>query len=87
MIGRRQPEAELYLIHILPRRGAEARLRHLNARLTEELKTLPHLHLLDLTADFVERDGTLDETLFSDGLHPNHKGYQILAKRLKPCLR
>lgn len=87
MIGRRQPDAELYLIQILPRRGAEARLRHLNALLKAELETPARLHLIDLTADFVERDGTLDETLFSDGLHPNHKGYQIMAKRLKPFLR
>ena len=32
----------------------------------------------------LQRDGKIDEKLFSDGLHPNHDGYRRLAKALRP---
>ena len=46
------------------------------------------VHLLDLTADFVNADGTLQKNLFSpDNLHLTQEGgYEFYATKLKPVL-
>ena len=45
------------------------------------------VHLLDLTADFLQPDGTLKKELFSpDSIHLSLAGYAIYAEKLKPLL-
>ena len=48
----------------------------------------PMVHLLDLTADFVNADGTLKKNLFSpDNIHLTQEGgYELYATKLKPVL-
>jgi platelet-activating factor acetylhydrolase IB subunit beta/gamma len=48
----------------------------------------PMVHLLDLTADFVNTDGTLKKHLFSpDTIHLTQEGgYELYATKLKPLL-
>ena len=48
----------------------------------------PMVHLLDLTADFVNADGTLKKNLFSpDTIHLTQEGgYELYATKLKPLL-
>lgn len=41
---------------------------------------------LDISQKFMGPDGKLDQSLFSDGLHPNVKGYQIWADAIQPLL-
>jgi hypothetical protein len=46
------------------------------------------VHLLDLTNDFVNADGTLKKDLFSpDAIHLTQEGgYELYAVKLKPVL-
>jgi platelet-activating factor acetylhydrolase IB subunit beta/gamma len=47
----------------------------------------PMVHLLDLTADFLQPDGTLKKELFSsDSIHLSLAGYAVYAEKLKPLL-
>ncbi len=47
----------------------------------------PKVHLLDLTADFLQPDGTLKKELFSsDSIHLSLAGYAVYAEKLKPLL-
>lgn len=75
-IQHRQPQAQITLGGILPRRNYEERILSLNqqyARLAADLNIGYH----DFGA--VLLDGkAIDEHLFSDGLHPNKEGYQKL---------
>ena len=46
------------------------------------------VHLLDLTTDFVNADGTLKKDLFSpDAIHLTQEGgYELYATKLKPLV-
>jgi lysophospholipase L1-like esterase len=41
---------------------------------------------LDAGSVFLGAEGKIDESLFSDGLHPNAEGYRKLAATLRPYL-
>lgn len=41
---------------------------------------------IDVFDDFIQKGNAIDSTLFKDGLHPNEKGYEVLAAKLKPYL-
>lgn len=83
LIADKQPQAQLYVVKILPRRGKEERLRLLNTQLEKALAEMPQVQVLDLSDIFIRKNGLIDEKLFSDGLHPNRKGYQTIARQLK----
>ncbi|MDR6197437.1 SGNH/GDSL hydrolase family protein [Siphonobacter sp. SORGH_AS_0500] len=84
-IRRKQPKARTILIGILPRRNQESRLEELNLQLAKAagdeqvLFTQPGKALL-------LANGKIDETLFTDGLHPNETGYERMAEKLVPLL-
>ena len=86
LITGKQPQAQLYVVRILPRRDREDRLRSLNDRLERALADLPRVQVIDLSEALTGKDGKIREELFSDGLHPNHEGYRIIAGHLKPFL-
>ena len=86
-VKERQPQAKVLLIGIYPRLDGEARVAALNKKLIllagEENVNYadPGVGLLDSTGKHVVT------SLFIDGkLHPNDKGYQIIARALKPYL-
>ncbi len=74
-IRERQPSAKLHVIGILPRKGQEQRIAHINTELQQELVKSNAIYI-DLTPFLTKRDGRIDESLFGDGLHPNEKGYK-----------
>ena len=82
----RQPKAEIVIAGLLPRRNMEKRITNLNkqvAKLASQINVQyvnPGLVLLD-------KQQKTDESLFSDGLHPNTAGYQKLAKAMFPYLK
>lgn len=84
-IQQKQPSARIVMIGILPRRDQESRVKQLNQLLAkvageeEVLFTQPGTTLLMDTQK-------IDESLFTDGLHPNEKGYERLAEKLIPLL-
>ena len=78
----RIPEAEITVMAVLPRRGREERVEQLNVRLRAMAKE-NGLKFKDQGKAFLLKDGKVDESLFTDGLHPNGAGYQKIAKGFK----
>jgi lysophospholipase L1-like esterase len=77
----RQPGATIILLGLYPRRDQESRIALLNleyARLSANL----NIRYADVGQDLLKPDGKIDESLFTDGLHPNADGYRKIADRL-----
>lgn len=81
-IGYRQPKARIRVVGILPRRGKEKWVKDVNNMLSEYSKTHGYV-FVNPGENMLKSDGTIDETLFVDGLHPNAKGYAIVAEGFK----
>jgi lysophospholipase L1-like esterase len=82
----RQPLATILLSGILPRQGMEERIVLLNkniSRLAADRKLL----FIDPGRLLLTGRGKIDESLFSDGLHPNAAGYKKLAPVLATSLK
>lgn len=77
----KQPSAKIHLAHIYPRRNAIGKVDKVNALIDEGLESNPiaGLDVVDVKAVLTKNDGTLDESLFRDGLHPNEEGYHRIA--------
>ncbi|RAJ95503.1 lysophospholipase L1-like esterase [Larkinella arboricola] len=82
----RQPGAEILLIGILPRRNEEQRLMTLNEELAQ-VAGETNIKFAQPGTVFLKPDGKIDESLFTDGLHPNAEGYRRLAAQLVPHLK
>lgn len=80
-----QPKAKLCVLGILPRREMEARVKKVNSELQKQLP-ITGVTYIDLAPQLTEPSGTIDSSLFLDGLHPNEKGYERIAKVLKGYL-
>ena len=85
-IKARQPAAQVLMIGILPRRDGEKRLMLLNEAIAQAAGELNVAFTRPGTV-FLQADGKIDESLFTDGLHPNEKGYGLLAAKLQPYLK
>jgi lysophospholipase L1-like esterase len=84
-IRHRQPNADILLLGLYPRRQGEERVRKINleyARLAGKL----NIRYADPGVSLLLPDGKIDETLFTDGLHPNGEGYKKIAKELGAVL-
>ena len=81
----RQPKAEVRLMGLLPRRDREDRIAQLNLRIAQ-LAGKEEIKYGYLGEVFLTADGIIDETLFSDGLHPNAEGYRKMGEVLKLLL-
>ncbi|MCF0059787.1 SGNH/GDSL hydrolase family protein [Dyadobacter sp. CY356] len=81
-----QPEANISMAGIYPRRQQEDRVAKLNSKLKELTKSA-NVNYVDPGLVLAGKDGKIDESLFSDGLHPNAKGYSILGKAYEPFIR
>jgi lysophospholipase L1-like esterase len=84
-IQQRQPKAQLHMVGIYPRRNQEKRIRLLNEQLAR-LTGLLNVGYLDPGAALLQTNGTIQENLFTDGLHPNTAGYEALGKAFSPYL-
>ena len=85
-IKQRQPKAKITLIGILPRRDFEPRIKGINEmifKMTEEID----VNYLSIGNVFLTDDGTIDESLFRDGLHPNAKGYDKIGPLINAHLQ
>ncbi|GAB3801033.1 SGNH/GDSL hydrolase family protein [Spirosoma humi] len=85
-IKSRQPTAEVLMVGILPRRDGEARVAALNEAIAQ-MTTEANAAFIQPGFVFLQPNGKVDESLFSDGLHPNAEGYRRLAGALKPYLK
>ena len=84
-IKRRQPKARLTLMGLLPRRDQELRIAQLNLQIAQISKAY-EIAYADMGKAFLNKNNKIEEALFSDGLHPNAKGYKSLRKLLKPVI-
>ena len=94
-VRQHQPKARIYQVGIMPRRGQLQRVAHINALLQEKLKNLREsaegkgwdVTYVDMSRGFLDDSGNLIESLFSDGLHPNARGYEVEAQNLYPYIK
>ncbi|WP_353138755.1 GDSL-type esterase/lipase family protein [Pseudopedobacter sp.] len=77
-VKRHQPDAKVILMGILPRRNYESRIATLNNR-TVEIATKLKLQYVNAGDLLLGTNGKINESLFSDGVHPNADGYRLLA--------
>jgi platelet-activating factor acetylhydrolase IB subunit beta/gamma len=86
------PDAELIVAKILPCHAPKSRFYEdillTNAEIDKlNLGADPKIHVLDLTADFLNPDGTIKQALYTpDNIHLSPEGYAAYAARLKPLL-
>lgn len=78
-IRNRQPKATIKVIGILPRREHEDWVKNIN----QQIRTMAdeeNCLFSDAGTALLLPTEKIDESLFNDGLHPNEKGYQMIAK-------
>ena len=73
-IRKRQPNALIKMVSLLPRRGLEQRIIDLN-KCIEEMVVQNGFIFIQCGNDLLLENGMINETLFIDGLHPNENGY------------
>ncbi|PSL46322.1 GDSL-like lipase/acylhydrolase family protein [Chitinophaga niastensis] len=78
----RQPQTQIILSGILPRGNMEQRVETLNKRISLLAKQLK-LQYINPGKVLLKKDGKIDESLFSDGLHPVAAGYEKLGQQLQ----
>jgi lysophospholipase L1-like esterase len=77
-ISAKQPNAKILLMGILPRRNMEDRINLLN-KLISTIPFNKRIKYANASKVFLQPSGKIDESLFSDGLHPNTVGYEKLG--------
>jgi beta-glucosidase len=86
------PDADLIVAKILPCHAPKSRFYEdillTNAEIDKlNLGVDPKIRVLDLTADFLNPDGTIKQALYTpDNVHLSPEGYAAYAARLKPLL-
>jgi len=81
-----QPQAEITLLGFYPRRGYDDRILLINKELRRITRT-EKVKFADIGRVLSGKDGMIDESYFTDGLHPNQKGYEALGKQLEVLLK
>lgn len=77
----RQPEARIRVAGLLPRRNNEEKIASLNRKIELSVQE-SGCSFVDLGKVLLGSDGKIDESLFTDGLHPNARGYEKIAPAL-----
>ena len=77
----RQPQAKIYLLGIYPRHDMEARVVVLNTKIKKKAAAAK-IQYVDIGSTLLLKTKKINENLFSDGLHPNAEGYELLGKVL-----
>lgn len=87
LIREKQPQAKILLIGIYPRRevALRSKIAETNARI-QQLENGDCVRFIDLGSVLAGKDGLANPALFRDTVHPNAKGYEVLAKALRPYL-
>jgi lysophospholipase L1-like esterase len=75
----RRPEAKITLIGIFPRANCEALVARLNVGIANVAKKMG-VNFRDPGKAMLKEDGTIEPSLFVDGLHPSVEGYERVVK-------
>lgn len=81
-----QPQSEITILGIYPRRGYDDRILLINKQLHMIAKS-ENVKFSDIGKILSLKGGIINEAYFSDGLHPNLKGYEALGKELEVLLK
>ena len=85
------PDTKIILMSVFPRaEKADNPLRKMNDEINQQLKALAdgkRIHLLDISAEFMDAEGTLNKELLPDLLHLSPAAYDIWAEALVPKLK
>jgi lysophospholipase L1-like esterase len=84
-IHHKQPAAQILLMGILPRKGMEERIVHLDKIIANKI-TGTKINHANAGILFLKKDKKINEALFSDGLHPNAAGYEMLGRFIEQLL-
>lgn len=74
----RQPSATVKMVGILPRRGAVDWVESTNKKI-EAMASEENCVYVNPGVKMLNADGSLNESLFTDGLHPNEYGYAVIV--------
>ncbi|MEG1564448.1 MAG: SGNH/GDSL hydrolase family protein [Bacteroides sp.] len=77
----RQPQAVVKVMGILPRKGYEPRIKALNKKI-ERMSLSAGCRFTDAGSALLQKDGKINASFFSDGLHPNEQGYNQIAVKV-----
>jgi len=86
------PETKILDMHIFPRGAKDTELfqsvMRTNALLDQELKSLPYVSVMDITAQLVDAKGDAHPELFTPDLtHPGPRGYAVWAAAIEPVVK
>ncbi len=90
-LRRRMPSTKVLVLGIFPRDAApDTRYRRINSDINRLLSTYADNRSVfyhDVSAAFLQPDGTLPTDVMPDLLHPNARGYALWAEALEPVLQ
>jgi lysophospholipase L1-like esterase len=91
MVRTQKPKAKILLLGIFPR-GEQPndpkRLQVLQVnRLLAPIGEQKNVTFMDISARFLEPDGTISRSMMGDFLHPTDKGYRIWADTVEPWMK
>lgn len=81
-VKKRQPQAVITMLGILPRKGKESRVAILNKKISAAL-TGGDFKFADAGSLFLKGNQLQAGLFLDDGLHPNAAGYEVLGKFLR----
>mgnify|MGYP000235822487 CR=1 FL=1 len=86
----RCPNAKILLLGVFPR-GAhpDDPLRKINVEINKRIANLAdgkRIHFLDISDQFLNKEGFLTKEMMPDALHPKQKGYKVWAEAIEPTL-
>jgi lysophospholipase L1-like esterase len=80
-VRQHQAYSRIFLSGIYPRRDFEQRIEVLNSKIGLLAKQI-NVDYMNPGIVLLAKDKTIDETLFTDGLHPNKEGYEKLGAEI-----
>lgn len=84
-IQQRQDKASIILMGLMPRRDKEKEIKDLNVQISSLANDMGIRYAV-MMDPFLNTHGKLNESLFTDGLHPNEQGYRLMAENLREIL-
>ena len=81
-VRERQPSAKIKMVGILPRRAAEDWIVTVNDLIANMVSGEPGTVFINPGVKLLGKDGKIDESLFTDGLHPNEQGYARIVDEI-----
>ena len=86
VIKSHQPKADITLLGFYPRRDYEDRILLINKDI-RRMTRVEQIRYADIGKGLFLETGKVNESFFTDGLHPNLEGYEILGKQLQKLLK